>query len=297
MKQDSGSTTAKFQATFRALESVRWPAGRRLFTDRFSVELIDPEFRGYVKWAALPLVGELVRYYATLKSYGAITSGIARTRLIDDHIKEAVRSGVSQVVLLGAGYDYRALRMPELHDLHVVEMDHPATQVLKKKNVARLTGTLPENINYLETDLTREELSAAWGRSGLDGGKPAIVIWEGVAHYLGEAAVDRTIRTLSTVLAPGSLLAFTYIHSGLLDGSIHFKWAERAMKRVAGEDEPWIWGMDPARMPAYLAERGFELKEDLGADDYRARYWGPEGRRMNGFGFYRVALAKVKVVD
>jgi O-methyltransferase involved in polyketide biosynthesis len=68
MKRDSGSTTAKFQATFRALESVRRPAGRRLFTDPYAVELIDPEFRGWVRWAALPFVGELVRAYAVYKS-------------------------------------------------------------------------------------------------------------------------------------------------------------------------------------------------------------------------------------
>jgi O-methyltransferase involved in polyketide biosynthesis len=121
------------------------------------------------------------------------------------------------------------------------------------------------------------------------------VIWEGVAHYLGEAVVDGTLRALAELLSPGSLLAFTYIHSGLLDGTLHFPWAEWAMKGVAREDEPWIWGMEPARMPGYLSERGFELVEDLGADDYRARYWGARGRRMRGFGFYRAALAKRSV--
>lgn len=293
MRQDSGSTTAKFQATFRALESVRWPAGRRLFTDPFAVELIDPAFRGWVWWAALPLVGELVRWYAVWKSYGAITSGIARTRLIDDHLREAMRAGVGQILLLGAGYDYRALRMPELRGLRVVEMDHPATQAPKKRNVVRMTGALPGHVEYLETDLTREELADAWHRSGLDSGRSTFVIWEGVAHYLGEAAVDRTIRTLASLLAPGSRLSFTYVHRGLLDGTLRFQWAEKAMRRVASEDEPWIWGMDPAQMPAYLAERGFALVEDLGADEYRAKYWGPGARSLKGFGFYRVALASV----
>ena len=293
MRQGSGSTTAKFQATFRALESVRWPAGRRLFTDPYAVASIDPAFRGWVRWAALPLVGEAVRWYAVWKSYGAITSGIARTRLIDDHLRDAARAGAAQVLLLGAGYDYRALRMPELRGLRVVEMDHPATQAPKKERVARMLGALPGNVEYVETDLTTEGLADAWRRSGLDGGKPAFVIWEGVAHYLGEAAVDRTIRALAALLAPGSRLAFTYIHRGLLDGTLRFQWAEKAMRRVAGEDEPWIWGMDPARMPAYLAERGLSLIEDLGADDYRAKYWGPRARKLKGFGFYRVALAGV----
>jgi methyltransferase (TIGR00027 family) len=257
------------------------------------VDLLDPQFSGYVRWAAVPVVGELVRAYAIRKSYGAATSGIARTRLIDDYLREALRAGVAQVVLLGAGHDYRALRMPELHALHVVEMDHPSTLGLKKKNVARVAGALPGHVEYLEIDLTTQELAGVWGRSSLDRGKPAFVIWEGVAHYLGGTAVDQTIRALSELLAPGSLLAFTYIHSGLIDGSVRFKWADRVARRVAGEGEPWIWGMDPGRMPSYIAGRGFDLLEDLGADQYRARYWGAEGRRMKGFSFYRVALARV----
>ena len=52
--------------------------------------------------------------------------------------------------------------------------------------------------------------------------------------------------------------------------------------------------MDPARLPAYLAERGLDHLEDVGADEYRTRYWGERGRRMRGFGFYRAALAEVR---
>jgi len=48
-------------------------------------------------------------------------------------------------------------------------------------------------------------------------------------------------------------------------------------------------------LPGYLAEHGFTLHEDIGADEYRERYWGERGRRMRGFSFYRVALAEMGV--
>jgi methyltransferase (TIGR00027 family) len=292
MKSGTGSATARFQAAFRALESVRRPAGRRLFLDPFAAGFLDPALRRYVRLAALPLLGERVRAFAEWKSGGAMSSGIARTRLIDDNLREAIRAGASQILLLGAGYDCRAQRMPELSGLRVEEMDHPSTQAAKQSILVRMAGGLPGNVVYLATDLVKDELAETWSRSGLDRGAPVFVIWEGVAHYLGDQAVDRTLRALAALLAPGSLLAFTYIHAGLLDGSVRFARAEVARRRVADEGEPWIWGMDPARTPGYIRERGFELLQDLGADEVRSRYWGPEARRLKGFAFYRVALAR-----
>ena len=44
---------------------------------------------------------------------GARTSGIARTRLIDDWIGESIGQA-EQVVLLGAGFDTRAWRLAAL---------------------------------------------------------------------------------------------------------------------------------------------------------------------------------------
>jgi methyltransferase (TIGR00027 family) len=286
------SATARYQAAFRALESVRRPAGRRLFQDPFAAGFLNPELKRYVRLAALPLIGERVRAIAEWRSGGAMSSGIARTRLIDDHLREAVLAGVGQVLLLGAGYDCRAQRMPELSPLRVVEMDLSSTQAAKKLILARMAGGLPGNVAYLQADLMKDELAGAWSLSGLDGAAPVFVIWEGVAHYLGGAAVDRTLRALAALLAPGSLLAFTYIHAGLLDGTVRFARAEVPKRRVLDAGEPWIWGMDPARMPGYLRERGFELLQDLGADEYRFRFWGSAACRLKGFAFYRVALAR-----
>lgn len=288
------SRTAEFQAAFRAVETVRRPARSRLFEDPFALAFLTPETRRYVVGASLPLIGGLVRSIVERRSAGAMSSGIARTRLIDDWLREALGKGVRQVLLLGAGYDSRAGRLPELAACRIVELDLPATQAAKQAGLLRLLPTLPDNVLYLPADLTQEGLDEAWGRADLLPDEPVFVLWEGVAHYLGDAAVDATLRTLSRLCPDGSLLAFTYLHRGLLDGTRAFERAHIPLRRVALGNEPWIWGMDPARMPSYLDERGFHLLADLGADDYRRKYWGEEARRYRGFGFYHTALALVK---
>jgi len=297
MKPHEASHTAEFQAGFRAIEAVRRPANLRLFNDPFSIAFLSAEPLCYVKLASIPFFGDFVRSIVEWRSAGAMSSGIARTRLIDDWLLDALKRGVSQIVLLGAGYDCRAYRLSELSGCHIVEIDHPATQAAKKEHLQDLLGSLPPNVTYISADLTEERLEEVFGRNGLKCDTPLFILWEGVAHYLEESAVDATIRSLSSICVTGSILAFTYLHCGLLDGSLTFERAHVAQASVARGSEPWIWGIDPARLPDYLAERGFKLRQDIGAEDYRKMYWRDEARRYRGFGFYHAALAERVTVD
>ncbi len=57
--------------------------------------------------------------------------------------------------------------------------------------------------------------------------------------------------------------------------------------------ERWTFGLDPSRLSAYPAERGLVLDEDVGASDYRGRHFGRAATRMQGYEFYRIAIAHV----
>jgi O-methyltransferase involved in polyketide biosynthesis len=117
------------------------------------------------------------------------------------------------------------------------------------------------------------------------------VLWEGVTNYLSEGAVDVTLRGLATVAFPGSGMAFTYVHRGLLDGSLEFVGGAQILKRVRTAGEPWTCGFDPGELGTYLAPRGWTLVDDLSADEYRRRYFGAAARFMSGYSFYRAVFA------
>ena len=61
-----------------------------------------------------------------------------RTAAIDAAIRDAIAGGATQLVILGAGYDGRAWRMPELAGVKVFEVDHPATQGDKRTHLEEL---------------------------------------------------------------------------------------------------------------------------------------------------------------
>jgi O-methyltransferase involved in polyketide biosynthesis len=91
----------------------------------------------------------------------------------------------------------------------------------------------------------------------------------------------------------GSTVVFTYVHRGLLDGRVRFEGGEQILANVQKLQEPWIFGLYPDEVASFLARCGLELVEDLGADDYRRRYLGGAPRTLRGYGFYRLAIARV----
>ncbi len=134
MLQHQPSRTAEYMAMFRASEHAKG-AGRRVFTDPLAVALL-PEACGYpARLLAVRPVGDVLTRYIDRQWPGARTSGIARTRLIDDWIGESIGQA-EQVVLLGAGFDTRAWRLAALNSVKVFEVDHPATAKVKRRATA-----------------------------------------------------------------------------------------------------------------------------------------------------------------
>jgi O-methyltransferase involved in polyketide biosynthesis len=65
------------------------------------------------------------------------------------------------------------------------------------------------------------------------------------------------------------------------------------VRTVSGVGEPWTFGLDPAELEGYLAERALRLRSDESADEYRGRLLGDSPRNLRGYGFYRLAVAEV----
>jgi methyltransferase (TIGR00027 family) len=284
------SRTAEYMALFRALES----RGGGLFDDPFARVFLSPALRVAVCAARAPLLGAAVPAFIDRRWPGARTSGVARTRLIDDALVAAVGQGIRQVVLLGAGFDARAWRLRELESTRVFEVDRLATQTVKRERVAAVLGRVPAHVRFVAVDFDRDRLDAALAGAGFEAARSAIFVWEGVTNYLTAAAVDATLRFIGGTAA-GTRIVFTYVDRRVLDDDAATAFAAtvrlRALLRRSGE--PWTFGLDPQALRAYLEQRRLTLREDVGAAEYRARYWGAASSRMRGYEFYRVATADV----
>jgi methyltransferase (TIGR00027 family) len=195
-------------------------------------------------------------------------------------------------VILGAGFDCRAYRLPELSRLTVFEVDHPSTQARKRAVLENVLGRLPTHVRFVVTDFNAGDLERAIAAAGYEPGQPTFFLWEGVTNYLTAAAVDATLRWCAQAAA-GEIL-FTYVHRGVLERPDSFFGTKTLFARLEAMGEKWTFGLEPEELQAYLAARGLRLERDLGAEDYRALCFGTASRAMRGYEFYRIAQARIE---
>jgi len=125
---------------------------------------------------------------------------VARTVAIDEFVR---RGPVEQIVILGAGLDGRAWRMPELSESIVFEVDHPDSQRDKRARFGALTQTARE-VRFVSVDFVRQKLDVALSAAGHDPQQPTAWIWEGVVMYLTPPQIDAlTLSEIAVLLSDG----------------------------------------------------------------------------------------------
>lgn len=191
----------------------------------------------------------------TQRAFEAFAFHVAvRTRWLDDVIEDAVQSGCLQVVLLGAGLDARAYRLPWEPGVHLFELDQP--QVLEAK--ASVLGDGPARSRCRRTAVPAD-LRATWSAALAGAGfSPALAtVWaaEGLFVYLDGAGANAVLGSVVEQSAPGSRIAFD-LGSGV-EGSLALEVStDPGLSPFAALWKPDLYD-PPLRM---LADAGWDLQ-------------------------------------
>lgn len=204
---------------------------------------------------------------------------VARTVAIDEAVREAASP---QVVILGAGLDGRAWRMPELRDVVVFEVDHPDSQREKQARAAALPA-VARDVRFVPVDFARDNLERALADTGHDPSRPTTWIWEGVVMYLALPDIEATLRVIDRKSAPGSRLIVAYASKGPVLGLIRF-----LLKR-AGEPMQSIFTADS--MAALLSRHGYKVVRDEDAPTTAASLSPTLARESKALKHSRIAVA------
>jgi methyltransferase (TIGR00027 family) len=133
-----------------------------------------------------------------------------RTAFIDSEVAGAIGRGVDQVVVLGAGYDGRALRFSGT--TRWLEVDLPAPQADKRRRLAAL-GIERAPVAYAPVDLLSGDLDAALDEAGHRADAPSLFVCEGLFASLTLEAIASLCETLRARAPEGSVLVSTYLVS------------------------------------------------------------------------------------
>jgi methyltransferase (TIGR00027 family) len=226
-----------------------------------------------------PLAG-----YGRSPTFGYIA---CRTRFFDDAVTRALDDGVTQVVILGAGYDSRPLRLAR-PGVRWFEVDHPATQTETRRRLPA------PDVTYVPLDLVAGDLPAALRRAGFERSRPAAFLAEGLTMYLERSTAGSLLADIAGAAAPDSRLAADFSQGG---GSVSLpsRVVASAMRRsfeVRGEQR-FDWA-DEATTLELLRGAGWAVSEVARGPELAERYLRGTPLRTEGVSPWAFCLQATK---
>jgi len=188
------AATARTTASIRARETARADG---LFRDPLAEVLAGPE-----AMAALSAMPEAVQARSSMYT-------VIRTRVFDDWLMSATGPdhAVSQVVLLGAGFDSRAFRLDWPAGVALWELDQPALLAAKAAILAHAAPAPGCLRTTVAVDFAHPDWPAALPPAGFRPELPTAWLAEGVFPYLTPEVAVGVLDAVARLSPPGSLFA------------------------------------------------------------------------------------------
>jgi methyltransferase (TIGR00027 family) len=246
-----------------------------VFEDPFAVPILPPDAR--LELQHTPAASRKP-FSAALRAFM-----VCRARFAEDVLAVGVRDhGVRQALILGAGLDTFALRNAD-PNLHVFEVDHPATQTWKRELLAMSKLPIPTTLTHVPVDFERQSLRQQLLHADFDFTVPTATSWLGVVPYLTPEAFAATARVLGRLPA-GSSIVFDYSQPREVLSFTEQLMLDSLSARVALAGEPFQLFFTPQSLAEELLRYDLEVVEDLDSDALNARYLAnrPDGLHLRG---------------
>lgn len=279
------SRSAQGVALLRAIEAQK-PQAERICDDPHARALIS----GGISFFLSKLVIESGIYERLAP--GATAFVIGRERYIDDFLEACLSEGFDQIVLLGAGFDTRAYRIPGIEQTRVFEIDQPATQRVKLERLKKIIDPLPAHVMFVPVDINTRMLGERLQSSGYSEQGKTLFIWQGVTYFLTAEGVDGTLAFIAKHSGPSSAVIFDYCYNEILrDTSRGYGKLLRRSSRLSGE--AYLFGIDQGQVEPFLARRGFSDVRDVPLEQLKSMYFtGPNAGRVIAAG---IAIVSARV--
>jgi len=195
---ESVGSTALGVAAARAAETE---SDNPLIQDPFARAFL--EAAGESKWTLMAAeLDDLEGIDAELRAHRQVMVDFmaVRTAFFDEYFLEAVQAGIRQVVILAAGLDARAWRLPWPDGTTVYELDQPKVLEFKSTTLQRRGAQPTAQLVSVAVDL-RHDWPTALQQAGFDASLPSAWSAEGLLRYLPAQAQDLLLERV-TALSP-----------------------------------------------------------------------------------------------
>ncbi len=284
MKKGIPSRTAFNVCSMRAYES------RKSKTNRICYDPLAYEFvKAFIRQFDRPRVPEFLSWRIgkmnawfnyTFRFPSLHTSIVSRCRYIDEVLEKEMQKGLEQIVILGAGFDTRAYRFPEIrkNEILVFEIDFPATQEFKLDVIEK--NHLIENghVCYISHDFNKGALEEKLARSGFNAQGRTLYIWEGVSMYLSAESVKDVFKFVAQNSGPFSRILFDYLAPLILESPQKDPELNFLTRLVQQLGESFFFCADYDRISAMTDHAGLKIVENLDSQSCQDRFFPNSNR-------------------
>ncbi|MFZ1178502.1 MAG: class I SAM-dependent methyltransferase [Mycobacterium sp.] len=262
---DSWEITESVGATALGVAAARAAETRSenpLISDPFAQVFLDAAGDGVWNWHSAPqLPAELVEAEPELplQMQAMVSYMASRTAFFDQFFLAATRAGIRQAVILAAGLDARAWRLPWPDGTTVYELDQPRVLEFKSSTLGEHGAKPACNRIAVPVDL-RQDWPTALQQAGFDASAPSVWSAEGLMPYLPAAAQELLFNRVQALTATGSRIAVEALGPKFVDPQSRAKRRAR-MDRIRAV----MAEVDPQReIPRTDELWYFEEREDVG---------------------------------
>jgi methyltransferase (TIGR00027 family) len=240
--------TAWWTAAARAIETRR---DDRLFDDPWAAVLAGP--RRIEEYDAAVDGGSVHDLHAVI------------TRYFDEFLLDATASrGLRQVVLVAAGLDARAFRLPWPADVRIVELDQMHV-ITYKNTILSMSGATPLSLRQA----VGVDLAGAWTdhliAAGFRPDEPSVWLIEESLYFFHERAAHALLHTIEKLAAADSRIGFNIVNREMLTNAQTRHWTAR----MASAGAAWLYTVDdPERLLADLGWSAAVVEPGVGAADF-----------------------------
>jgi methyltransferase (TIGR00027 family) len=282
------SRTAEWICVARAASSLECDPYYRS-DDHIAPRILPPPIKYLIR---SPFYRKL--HFGVGAPYGIYEYVIARTKYIDTVCRRAIDDGFGQVVILGAGYDTRALRLFHVaSDMKVFEIDSGFTQRAKLAVYESKNIVLPGNLTFVAVDFGSDDLARVLCANGFAPRLRSLFVLDGVSMYLDGRSIDILFRAVSGLMEKKSLIVFDHMirrpdTGGRTRGESIMR---RSTSRVG---EELRFALDDGDVRTFLASYGLSLIDHLDPERIRTAFFTtPEGKRVGDIdGMHCLVLAE-----
>ena len=247
--------------------------------DTLALRLLPDRFRALLR---IPGFGRLfIRVVAAKWLYEYI---IARTKYIDAIFQEALANRFDQILIFGAGFDTRALRLQNGSGAtRIFELEVPTTQEAKIGQYKKRGLAIPPNLTFVPIDFDKESLPVKLEQAGFSKQKKSLFVLEGLLMYLQPESVHKTFQTIRDFAGKDSEVVFDYVYASVLRREGPYEAAETKVREsVAKEGEPWQFGIEKGTIEQFLSTYDFKLCDESDASKLEQIYFRNERGKIVG---------------